>query len=399
MRAVEIARRVRGLGTEQAFDFARRAREIERAGRDVVHLEFGEPDAPTPAHVVEAGVRALREGHTRYEMPAGWPPLREAIAEEVSTTRGVEVGPDRIVVLPGAKPAMFFAALSLLEEGDEGVYPDPGFPIYPSVIGLAGAKAVPWPIREENGFLPDLGELRALLTPRTRLLFLNSPHNPTGAVLPRAWLEGFVRIVRDRSGIAVVTDEIYSRLLYDEAEHVSPLAFDGMGERTVVIDGFSKTHAMTGWRLGFAVVPPPLAPVFERLVVNAVSCTPSFTQRAGLEAIRGPREPLERMREEFRRRRDAFVEGLNAIPGARCTRPLGGFCVFPNVREAGLPSERLAWDLLEEEGVACVPGSAFGARGEGYLRFACTVPVPRIGEALHRIARLLERRRVGSRAR
>src|SRR5262245_52612142 len=332
-------------------------------------------------------------------MPAGWPPLREAIAEEFTRTRGVRLSPDRVIVVPGAKPVMFFAALSLLEEGEEGIYPDPGFPIYPSVIALAGATPVPWAIRDETAFFPDLGELRTLLTPRTRLLFLNSPHNPTGSVVPRAWVEELCRIVRDRPGLALVTDEIYSRLLFDGAEHVSALAFDGMADRTVVIDGFSKTHAMTGWRLGYAVVPPPLAPIFERLVVNAVSCTPPFTQRAGLEAIRGPREPFERMREEFRRRRDALVEGLNAIPGVRCSTPRGGFCVFPSVRETGLPSERLAWDLLEEEGIAAVPGTAFGPMGEGYLRFACTVPLPRIAEALRRIARFLQRRRTAAGAR
>ncbi len=396
---MKIARRVRGLGTEQAFAFAARAREMEAAGREVIHLEFGEPDAPSPPHIVEAGIAALRAGHTRYEMPAGWPPLREAIAEEFSRTRGVRVPADRVLVVPGAKPVMFFAALSLLEEGEEGIYPDPGFPIYPSVIALAGAKPVPWPIREENAFLPDLGELPSLLTPRTRLLFLNSPHNPTGSVAPRAWVEELCRIVRERPGLALVTDEIYSRLLFDGAEHVSPLVFEGMADRTVVIDGFSKTHAMTGWRLGYAVVPPPLAPIFERLVVNAVSCTPPFTQRAGLEAIRGPREPFERMREEFRCRRDALVEGLNAIPGVRCSTPRGGFCVFPSVREFGVPSEKLAWDLLEEEGIAAVPGTAFGPMGEGYLRFACTTPLPRIAEALRRIERFLQRRRTAAKAR
>ncbi|MCX7622854.1 MAG: pyridoxal phosphate-dependent aminotransferase [Thermomicrobium sp.] len=385
--AALLAARMGRLGTESAFEVLARARALEAQGRSVIHLEIGEPDFATPAHIVEAAVEALRGGDTHYTPAAGLPELRAAIAEEVSRTRGIPVDPDQVVVTPGGKPIMFFTILALAEEGSEVIYPDPGFPIYESVIRFAGATPVPLPLREEFGFAFDPEELRRLVTPRTRLVIVNSPHNPTGAVIGREALEELARLAQEY-GFFVLSDEIYRRIVYD-GEVLSVAGFPGMAERTVILDGFSKTYAMTGWRLGFGVAPRWLAEHLVRLAVNCHSCVPGFTQRAGLAALRGPQEPVERMVAEFRRRRDAVVAGLNSLPGVRCLEPAGAFYVFPNVTGTGRSAEELARGLLDEAGVAVLAGTAFGRYGAGYLRLSFANSLENLLEAIERMRRYL----------
>jgi aspartate/methionine/tyrosine aminotransferase len=381
---MRLASRMSRLGTETAFEVLARARALEAKGVDVVHLQIGEPDFDTPRNVVEAGVAALRGGATHYTASAGIPELRQAIVDDLRARRGLEASPDQVVVQPGGKPTMFFVMLALLEAGDEAIYPNPGFPIYESMINFAGATAVPLPLREENDFEVDIDELRSLITPRTRLLVLNSPANPTGGVLSREQLAAIAALAVEHD-LVVMSDEIYSRILY-AGEHVSIGTFPGMAERFILLDGFSKTWAMTGWRLGFGVFPPPLVPHITRLTVNSVSCTAGFSQYAGIEALRGPQDDVDAMLAEFRRRRQFIVDGLNAIPGISCVLPKGAFYAFPNISRLGVDSRTFANLLLDEYGVATLSGTAFGSYGEGYLRISYANSIENIDKALGRIA-------------
>jgi len=381
---LQLARRMSRLGTETAFEVLNKARALERQGKNIIHLEIGEPDFDTPRNVVEAGVDALRKGWTHYGPSAGLPELRQTIAEYVSRTRGVKVTSEEVVVVPGGKPIIFFAALALIDEGDEVIYPNPGFPIYESMVNYVGGRAVPIRLREERDFSLDLDELAALINDRTRLIILNSPQNPTGGVLGRKEIEQVARVIGDRN-ILVLSDEIYSRLVFDGGEHFSIMSVPGMEERTILLDGFSKTYAMTGWRMGYGVMRPDLAAQITRLMTNSNSCTASFTQLAGIEAIRGDQTSVDRMREEFQRRRDVFVAGLNQIKGFSCRMPRGAFYVFPNITATGWKSKLLAEALLEQAGVAALSGTAFGSFGEGYLRFSVANSLENLRQALERI--------------
>jgi aspartate aminotransferase len=373
------------LGTETAFEVLAKARALEAKGRDIVHLEIGEPDFDTPPSIVAAGVAALERGETHYTPSAGVVELREAIAMHLQERRGVRADPAQVIVTPGAKPIMFYALLALLEEGDEAIYPDPGFPIYSSMIDFAGARGVPLPLREENGFQPDLDELRKLAGPRTKVLILNSPNNPTGGVLSREAIREIARIAIERD-LWVLTDEIYGELVYD-GEHRSIALEDGMAERTILLDGFSKTFAMTGWRLGYGVFPRSLVDPVTKLVTNSVSCTATFVQRAGTAALTSRPPEVDRMIAEFRLRRDAVVKGLSAVPGITCRAPQGAFYVFPNVRGLGLStSSEVADRLLNEAGVATLAGTCFGAAGEGYLRLSYANSLANLTKAVERIA-------------
>jgi len=383
---MRLADRMFRIGTESAFEVLDKARALERAGRHVILLEIGEPDFPTPRHIVDAGARALDEGWTKYGPTGGLPELREAIARYVARTRTVAVGPDNVCVVPGGKPIMFFIMLALLEPGDEVIHPDPSFPIYESVIRFLGATPVSVPLLESRGFSFDLGTLRDRLSNRTKLVILNSPANPTGGVISRDDLGQIAETLRDRD-VMVLSDEIYSRIWYD-VEPSSIASVEGMLEKTIILDGFSKTYAMTGWRLGYGVMPQWLARAVNLLTVNSNSCTASFTQRAGLAAIEGPQDQVGEMVAEFRRRRDAIVSGLNQVPGFRCASPQGAFYVFPNVSGSGMSCESLADLLLGEAGVACLGGTAFGAHGQGYLRFSYANSLENIREAVERIHRL-----------
>lgn len=372
------------LGTETAFEVLARAKALEAQGRDIIHLEIGEPDFTTPANIIEAGVAALRRGETHYTPSAGILPLREAIAEEVSRTRGIPVSPDEVVVTPGGKPIMFYSILALAEPGAEVIYPNPGFPIYESMINFTGAKAVPVPLREEKDFRFDVQELLDKITPQTRLIIINSPHNPTGSVLTRADLQAIAEAAQ-KYDFMILSDEIYIRILY-EGEHVSIASFPGMKERTIILDGFSKTYAMTGWRLGYGVMPASLAAQISRLMTNSNSCTATFTQWAGVEALRGPQDESYKMVAAFKERRDVIVDGLNRIPGIKCVRPKGAFYVFPNIQGTGMKSKPFADYLLEKAGVAALSGTSFGAYGEGFVRFSYANSVENIRRALERIA-------------
>ena len=380
---MNIAASMSRLGTETAFEVLARAKALEAEGRSIVHLEIGEPDFDTPAHIVDAAVRALRDGYTHYTPTAGILEAREAVAEYVAATRGIDVGPDQVVITPGAKPIMFYVILALVDHGDEVIYPDPGFPIYESVARFAGARLVPWALREERGFRADPDELRRLLSPRTRLMILNSPHNPTAGVLSPEDVGAIAEMVRGRP-IMVLSDEIYSRILY-EGTFASIASVPGMAAQTVILDGFSKTYAMTGWRLGYGVMEPELASRVAQLMVNSNSCTAAFTQMAGVAALRGPQDCVDRMVAEFRRRRDVIVDGLNRLPGVTCLVPRGAFYAFPNVRAIDPDSARLQDYLLREAGVAVLSGTAFGAEGRGFLRLSYAASVDTIREALKRI--------------
>jgi len=380
-----LASRMSRLGTETAFEVLARARALEAKGRDIVHLEIGEPDFDTPPAIVAAGVAALERGETHYTPSAGVIELREAISRYLKERRGVRADPDQVIVTPGAKPIMFYALLALLDEGDEAIYPDPGFPIYSSMIDFAGARGVPLALREENDFQPDLDELRSLVSPRTKVLVLNSPNNPTGGVLSREAIRDIAAIARERD-LWVLTDEIYGELVYD-GEHRSIAVEDGMAERTILLDGFSKTFAMTGWRLGYGVFPRALVEPVGKLVTNSVSCTATFVQRAGTVALSSRPPEVDRMIAEFRRRRDAVVKGLNAVPGITCRTPQGAFYAFPNVRGLGLRSSAEVADrLLNEAGVATLAGTCFGAAGEGYLRLSYANSLGNLDKAVSRIA-------------
>jgi aspartate/methionine/tyrosine aminotransferase len=373
------------LGTETAFEVLSKAKALERQGKSIIHLEIGEPDFDTPANVVEAAVDALRKGWTHYGPSAGLPELRETIAKYVSRTRDVEVSPDEVVVVPGGKPIMFFTMLALIDEGDEVIYPNPGFPIYESMINYVGGKAVPIQLHEERDFAMDVRELVGLITDRTKLIILNSPQNPTGGILPREDIERVAQAIGDRN-IMVLSDEIYSRLQF-EGEPFSIMKVPGMQERTILLDGFSKTYAMTGWRIGYGVMRADLATQITRLMTNSNSCTASFTQVAGVEALRGDQSAVGLMCAEFKHRSEFFVAGLNRIKGFSCRMPKGAFYVFPNITGTGWKSKPLADALLEQTGVAALSGTAFGQFGEGYLRFSVANSLKNLEEALNRIDR------------
>lgn len=382
---LRLAERMSRLGTETAFEVLNRARELERKGKEIIHLEIGEPDFETPTNIIGAGVQALHSGWTHYGPSAGYPELRETIADEVSRSRGVHVTSDEVVVVPGGKPIIFYSILALIDEGDEVVYPNPGFPIYESMINYVGGRAVPIRLREEKDFSFDVDELAALISNRTKLIILNSPQNPTGGVLTKRDIEQIAEAISDRN-IFVLSDEIYSRLIF-EGEHRSIIAEPGFKERTILLDGFSKSYAMTGWRMGYGVMRPDLAWQVARLMTNSNSCTASFTQMAGVEALRGNQSSVEHMRVEFERRRDMFVPALNRIKGFSCRMPRGAFYVFPNITGTGWKSKPLADALLEEPGVACLAGTSFGEFGEGYLRFSIANSMENLQRALERIER------------
>jgi aspartate/methionine/tyrosine aminotransferase len=383
MTPLRLAHRMSRLGTETAFEVLVRARALEAKGKDIVHLEIGEPDFDTPSNVIDAGVKALQGGYTHYGPSAGLPQLRQTIAEYVAKTRNVPVAPEEVVVVPGGKPIMFFVILALIEEGDEVIYPNPGFPIYESMINFVGGKAVPIQLKEEMDFRFDVAEFKRLITDRTKLVILNSPHNPTGGVLTEKDVRDIAAAIGDRD-IMVLSDEIYSRLVF-EGSHHSIMSLDGWKDRTILLDGFSKTYAMTGWRMGYGVMRADLATHVCRLQTNSNSCTASFTQMAGIEALTGDQSSVEKMNVEFIRRRDRMVEGLNKIKGFSCRVPHGAFYVFPNITKTGWPSKKLADAILEEVGVACLSGTAFGKYGEGYLRLSVANSIENINKALERI--------------
>ena len=393
---MELAGRMGRLGTETAFSVLQKAKALEARGRDVIHLEIGEPDFDTPEHVVEAGCRALREGKTRYTPTAGIPELRAAIAEDVSQSRGISVDAEQVVVTPGGKPIMFFAILALVDEGDEVLLPNPSFPIYESMVDFAGGRPVPLPLRQENGFRFDLDEFRAGLSDETKLVILNSPANPTGGVLTPGDVQGLADILRERPDVAVLSDEIYSRLLYD-SPFASIASEPGMGPdgRTIILDGFSKTYAMTGWRIGYGIMPHALAEEVTKLQVNSNSCTAAASQYAALAALKGPQDDVGRMLTEFRARRDLIVSGLNDLPGVECIAPQGAFYAFPRITGTGHGADDLADLLLNDAGVACLSGTAFGRYGEGHLRLSYANSRENIVRALERMGDVLARTPAG----
>ena len=380
---LRLASRMSRLGTETAFEVLNKARALERQGKDIVHLEIGEPDFDTPANVVEAAVGALHKGWTHYGPSAGLPELRQEIANYVAKTRGVPVATDEVVVVPGGKPIIFFTMLALIDAGDEVIYPNPGFPIYESMIDYVGGRPIPIQLREDRDFGLDVNELASLINDKTRLIILNSPQNPTGGVLSRNDIHAIANAIGDRN-VMILSDEIYSRLLFED-EHFSIMSIPGFKDRTILLDGFSKTYAMTGWRMGYGVMRPDLAAHITRLMTNSNSCTASFTQIAGVEALRGDQSSVDHMRDEFKKRRDAFVTGLNKVKGFSCRMPKGAFYTFPNITKTGWPSKKLANAILEEAGVACLSGTAFGDFGEGYLRFSVANSLENLNKALDRI--------------
>lgn len=376
---LRLAERMSRLGTETAFEVLNKARALERQGKQIIHLEIGEPDFDTPSNVVESAVQALHKGWTHYGPSAGLPELRQTIAEEISRTRGVEVKAEEVVVVPGGKPIIFFTILALVDPGDEVIYPNPGFPIYESMINYVGGRAIPIKLQEQKDFGFDVDEFAGLITDRTKLIILNSPHNPTGGVLTKQDIRDIAEVIGDRN-IIVLSDEIYSRLIF-EGEHYSIMSVPGFKDRTILLDGFSKTYAMTGWRMGYGVMRPDLATHITRLMTNSNSCTASFTQVAGIEAINGDQSSVEKMRLEFMHRRNSFVAGLNRIKGFSCRMPKGAFYVFPNITQTGWKSKKLADALLEDAGVACLSGTAFGDFGEGYLRFSVANSLDNLNKA------------------
>jgi len=384
---MRLADRMNNLGTETAFDCLCRAKALE-CTMDVVHLEIGEPDFDTPKHIREAAKRAIDEGYTHYGPSAGLPELRAAIAEYAGKLRGVHFTPEQVVVTPGGKPVMAFAIMALVEEGDEVIYPNPGFPIYESMIEYMGGTAVPIRLREDKDFRLDAEELASLVNPRTKLIVINSPCNPTGGVLTKDDLK-LIAETAVKHNVWVLSDEIYSEILYDGVFE-SIVQNADVRERLIILDGFSKTYAMTGWRIGYGIMPPKMADMLARIQTNTNSCTATFTQRACLDALRGPREEVNRMLAEFKRRRDFIVEGLNNLRGFRCKLPAGAFYAFPNVEGTGLDCKVLAHRLLEEQGVACLAGTCFGKYGNGFLRFSYANSIENIGKALEKTEQLLK---------
>ncbi len=372
------------IGTESAFDVLARARALQAQGKDIIRLEIGEPDFPTPQHIVDAGKKALDDGWTHYGPSLGLPELREAVAAYVSETRGIPVNAANVCVTPGGKPVIFFSMLAVLGPGDEAIYPNPGFPIYESMIRVCGATPVPVPLVEERGFSFDLDVFRRSLTPRTKMVVLNSPQNPTGGTIPPEDISAIAGELRGRN-VVVLSDEIYSRIVYGDKKPVSIASLPGMLDKTVILDGFSKTYAMTGWRLGYGVMPSFLVDAVNKLMVNSNSCTASFTQIAGVAALTGPQEPVTAMVTEFQRRRDAFCAGLNDIPGLRCAIPGGAFYAFANVKGTGRSSKEIADSLLNDAGVSCLNGAGFGEYGEGYVRFSYANSYENLMRAVERI--------------
>ncbi len=381
---MRFAERMNHLGTETAFEVAARARTLEAQGRDMIHLEIGEPDFDTPQNIRDVAEKAIRDGYTHYGPSAGLPQARAAFAQYVQETRGADVSADQVVITPGAKPIIFFTMLALLDAGDEVIYPNPGFPIYESMIDYIGAKRVPVMLSEKSGFSFDVDHLASLVTPRTKLLVLNSPHNPTGGVLSRDAVARVAELAV-KHDFYVLSDEIYSRIQY-EGDPYSPYSFPGMRERTIVLDGHSKTYAMTGWRLGYGVMPKEMAIKVAKLQTNSNSCTCSFTQIAGVEALRGPQASVDAMVKEFRARRDLIVEGLNKVKGFRCHRPAGAFYVFPNITGTGMSSKDVENHLMDNAGVAVLAGTAFGSNGEGFIRLSYANSQANIRKALDRIS-------------
>jgi aspartate aminotransferase len=382
---MKLAARMSRIGTESAFEVLRRARALEAQGRSIIHLEIGEPDFPTPNHIVEAGKAALDQGFTHYGPTQGLPELRTAIASYVSRTREIDVSPDRVCVVPGGKPIMFFPMMAVLEEGDEAIYPNPGFPIYESMIRFSGATPIPYPALEQGSLIDHI---LPKITSRTRLIVLNSPQNPTGGVIPAADIRALADALRERD-ILILSDEIYSRIWFSE-KPLSIASLPGMLDKTIILDGFSKTYAMTGWRLGYGVLPQWLVEPVNLLIVNSTSCTASFTQRAGIAALEGPQDDVVKMVAEFKRRRDAFCAGLNTLSGFRCPIPEGAFYVFPDIRGTGRSSKELADALLNDAGVACLSGTAFGEFGDGYLRFSIANSFENLMDAVERIRAFLK---------
>jgi len=386
---LHLAPRMARLGTETAFEVLAKARALEARGQNIIHLEIGEPDFDTPPNITAAAIKALQAGYTHYGPSAGLPELRSAIAKYIGETRHIPVSDDEIIVTPGGKPIIFYTMLSLVDEGDEVIYPNPGFPIYESMINYAGGQAVPIQLREELDFRLNVEELASLITDRTRLIILNSPQNPTGGVLSRADIDDIAAAIGDRE-ILVLSDEIYSRLIF-EGEHYSMASVPGFKDRTIILDGFSKTYAMTGWRMGYGVMRADLAAQMARLMTNSNSCTATFSQLAGLEAIQGEQTAVERMRAEFQRRRNAFFERINRIKGFKCGKPKGAFYMFPNITGTGCSSKKLADALLEQAGVAVLSGTSFGALGEGFLRFSIANSLDNIHRALDRVEQWTEK--------
>ncbi|MCH2307506.1 MAG: pyridoxal phosphate-dependent aminotransferase [SAR202 cluster bacterium] len=386
---MKFAKRMSRLGTETAFEVLAKARALEAKGKDVIHLEIGEPDFDTPEHVVQSGIEALKSGATHYGPSPGFPDLRDNIAQEISSTRDIPVSAENVVVTPGGKPIMFFVILALIDNGDEVLYPNPGFPIYESMIEFVGGTAVPMQLHERLDYNIDIDEVAAQITDKTKMIILNSPNNPCGSVISEDSMEQLAFLVK-KHDLIVLSDEIYSRFLY-EGRHHSITAYPGMLERTIILDGFSKTYAMTGWRIGYGVMPVDLVEPISKLVTNSVSCTASFTQLAAIDALNGPQDDAFAMVEEFKARRDIIVNGLNNIPGIRCPNPQGAFYVFPNIEGTGLSSRKFADDLLEKAGVACLSGESFGKFGNGYVRFSFANSATNIELALDRIKTYLEK--------
>ncbi len=390
---IPIAQRMKRLGTETAFEVLAKARALEAKGKEIVHLEIGEPDFDTPMNIKLAAKKAIDDGFTHYGPAAGLPQSRAAIAKYISRTRGIEVLPEHVVVTPGAKPIMFNVVMACVNEGDEVIYPNPGFPIYESAINFFGGTPVPLQLKEENEFRVDVDDLRKLITPRTRMMIINSPQNPTGGILTEQDIRAIAKIATEHD-LLVLSDEIYDQIMYDGYKPFSIASVPGMQQRTVILDGFSKTYAMTGWRLGFGIMPEELAVLVTKLQINSTSCTASFSQIAAIEALTGPRDEVQTMVREFTKRRDLIVSGLNAIEGIRCHKPHGAFYVFPNITGTGRSSRELADLLLNDAGVACLSGTSFGKYGEGYLRFSYANSIPNIEKALERIRKAVMKQAV-----
>jgi aspartate/methionine/tyrosine aminotransferase len=384
-----LAERMHRLGTESAFEVLARANKLAQQGRDIINLGIGQPDFPTPENIVAAAQKALADGHHGYTPANGILPLREAVAEDIAKYRGVEIDPDRIVIVPGGKVTMYFAITMFGEPGTEIMYPDPGFPIYRSVIEFSGAKAVPIPLYEENGFSFSAEEVLSKITERTRLIIVNSPANPTGGVVPKEELDTLVAGLEQHPQVMVMSDEIYARMVYDNMPHASMTVYPELEDRLILLDGWSKTYAMTGWRLGYAVWPKNLAEHATRLAINIHSCVTAATPHAGIEALKGPQDAVDRMVAAFDERRQVIVERLNQLPGVRCTRPGGAFYAFPNITGTGRSARELQDTLLSEVGVALVAGTSFGDQGEGYIRFSYANSVENIERAIDRIDRFL----------
>ena len=386
-----FANRMKALETETGFEVMAKAKLLEKQGKDIVHLEIGEPDFDTPKNIKEAATRALNAGYTHYTPSSGLPEVKQVIAEYISKTRKLDVKPEEVVVTPGAKPVMFFSMLSLVSPGDEVMYPNPGFPAYEALIKFVEAKPVPIPLREENEFSFDPEYVKEKITKKTKMIVLNSPENPTGGIIPREDLKVLADCLENRDDVFVLSDEIYSKIVYEgKSESISQ--FPGMKEKTIILDGFSKTYAMTGWRLGYGVMRKDLAGKMAQLMTNSNSCTNAFVQLAGVEALKGPQTELEKMVAEFRKRREVIVDGLNKIVGITCTKPHGAFYAFPNITGTGMNSRKLGDQLLQNAGVAVLPGISFGEYGEGYLRLSFANSIENIKKALGRIEKSLKKR-------